>query len=82
MDQASAPEALSESHQDRIEPDAVVRPRRTHPTLFELRMGQCRFPLGSFKEPARFFCGQPVLAPRSYCPECCKRAYVPAKPKR
>jgi hypothetical protein len=50
-----------------------------HPTLFQLRSGQCRFPVGGLKEPAQFFCGKPALAPRPYCRECCQRAYVPAK---
>ena len=63
---------------DRAEAEAQ-EPTRKHPTLFELRQGQCRFPIGGFKEPARYFCGQPALAPRPYCRECCQRAYVPAK---
>ncbi len=53
-----------------------------HPTLFKLRSGQCRFPIGERLEPARFFCGKPALAPLPYCRECCQRAYVPAKLKR
>ncbi len=47
-----------------------------HPTIFELRVRHCRFPLGSFREPAVFFCGQPAELPKPYCRECCRRAYV------
>jgi GcrA cell cycle regulator len=36
----------------------------SHPTIFELRAGQCRFPLGGVREPAEFFCGK-VATPRS-----------------
>ncbi len=50
-----------------------------HPTIFELRGGQCRFPLGGSREPAVFFCGKPAAAPRPYCRECCQRAYTAMK---
>ncbi len=50
-----------------------------HPTIFELRAGQCRFPLGGPREPARFFCGKPADAPRPYCRECSQRAYTAMK---
>ncbi len=53
----------------------------THPTIFELRARQCRFPLGGFREPAVFFCGQPAEALRPYCRECCQRAYTAMKPR-
>jgi hypothetical protein len=53
-----------------------------HPTLFKLRSGQCRFPLGAPLEPARFFCGKPALVLRPYCAECWQRAYVVTRPKR
>jgi hypothetical protein len=49
------------------------------PTLFKLRAGQCRWPLGERTEPAQFFCGQPTMATKPYCRECCERAYVPAR---
>ncbi len=52
-----------------------------HPTIFELRAGQCRFPLGGSREPARFFCGKPADAPRPYCRECSQRAYTAMKPR-
>ncbi len=44
-------------------PDPEGRPMHNHPTLFKLRSGQCRFPLGERWEPARFFCGKPALVP-------------------
>ena len=47
-----------------------------HPTIFALRARHCRFPLGSFREPAVFFCGKPALWPKPYCRDCCQRAYV------
>ena len=50
-----------------------------HPTIFELRAGQCRFPLGRKNEPAEFFCGQPAVPHKPYCRECCQRAYVPIR---
>jgi GcrA cell cycle regulator len=53
-----------------------------HPTIFGLRAGQCRFPLGGPREPARFFCGKPAEASRPYCRECCLRAYVMSPPRR
>jgi GcrA cell cycle regulator len=53
----------------------------THPTIFELRAGQCRFPLGGSREPAVFFCGKPAEALRPYCRECCQRAYTARKPR-
>ena len=54
-------------------------PAHRHPTLLELRSGQCRFPIGGFREPAHLFCGAPVLPGKPYCLECCQRAYVPAR---
>ncbi len=54
---------------------------RQHPTLFELRAGQCRFPVGGPVEPARFFCGEPALPGRPYCQTCCERAYVVMRPQ-
>jgi GcrA cell cycle regulator len=53
-----------------------------HPTIFELRAGQCRFPLGGKNEPAEFFCAKPAAWPKPYCRECCQLAYVPTRPKR
>jgi GcrA cell cycle regulator len=52
-----------------------------HPTIFELRAGQCRFPLGGVREPAVFFCGKPADLPKPYCRECCQRAYTTMKPR-
>jgi GcrA cell cycle regulator len=71
-------DVLSEPDQERDGPE-VQAPARKRPTLFQLRSGQCRFPIGGPKEPAQFFCGQPALVPRPYCRECCQRAYVVAK---
>ncbi len=53
----------------------------SHPTIFELRAGQCRFPLGGMREPAVFFCGKPAQLPKPYCRECCQRAYTTTKPR-
>ncbi len=53
-----------------------------HPTIFELRTGHCRFPLGGFREPAVFFCGKPAELPMPYCRECCRRAYVSGQPRK
>ena len=53
-----------------------------HPTIFQLRTGQCRFPLGGKNKPAEFFCGKPAALPKTYCPECCLLAYVPTGSKR
>ncbi len=53
----------------------------SHPTIFELRAGQCRFPLGGTREPAVFFCGKPAQLPKPYCRECCQRAYTTTKPR-
>ncbi len=50
---------------------------KPHPTLFDLRSGQCRFPIGGPREPARYFCGKPADIPRPYCRECAQRAYKP-----
>jgi hypothetical protein len=74
--------ALSDSQHDPLGLDAPIKAMPHHPTLFKLRSGQCRFPLGGPLEPARFFCGKPALALRSYCAECCKWAYVVTRPKR
>ncbi len=57
------------------------KPLRRHPTLLELGFGQCRFPLGGFAEPVRFFCGKPAALPKPYCPECAQRAYVITRPR-
>ena len=72
---------LSDASQEQDEPEAET-PIRKHPTLFQLRSGQCRFPLGRKNEPAEFFCGKPTALPKPYCPECCLLAYVPTRPKR
>ena len=53
----------------------------SHPTIFELRAGQCRFPLGGMREPAVFFCGKPAQLPKFYCRECYQRAYTTTKPR-
>jgi GcrA cell cycle regulator len=53
-----------------------------HPTIFELRVRHCRFPLGGFREPAVFFCGKPAELPMPYCRECCRRAYVSGQPRK
>ena len=58
------------------ESESESRAAPGHPTIFELRSGQCRFPLGAPMEPPRFFCGKPAVLPRPYCRECCERAYV------
>ncbi len=52
------------------------------PTIFQLRTGQCRFPLGGKNEPAEFFCGKRAALPKPYCPECCLLAYVPTRLRR
>jgi len=57
----------------------MLAPAHKSPTLFKLRAGQCRFPIGDRLEPARFFCGQPAVATKPYCRECCERAYVPTR---
>jgi len=53
----------------------------SHPTIFELRAGQCRFPLGGVREPAEFFCGKVAAPNKPYCRECCQRAYSTMKPR-
>jgi len=78
MDGVPALDVLGETLQEHDELEPQV-PARKHPTLFQLRSGQCRFPLGGMKDPVEFFCGKPAVAPRPYCHECCQRAYVPAK---
>ena len=50
-----------------------------HPTIFELKAGQCHFPLGGKNEPAEYFCGKPAMGSKPYCRECCQRAYVPSR---
>ncbi len=77
----SAP-ALTPLSGSQHRPDPEGRPMHNHPTLFKLRSGQCRFPLGAPLEPARFFCGKPALVLRPYCAECWQRAYVVTRPKR
>ena len=57
-------------------PENEREPPRQHPNLLELRSGQCRFPLGGPRQPARFFCGKPAALPKPYCRECRQRAYV------
>ena len=58
-------------------PDPIVVPPPTLPRnlgvpepsgreLFELRAGQCRFPLGDDR-PARLFCGAPIVGTCSWC---------------
>ena len=58
-------------------PDPIVVPPPTLPRnlgvpepsgreLFELRAGQCRFPLGDDR-PARLFCGAPAVGTSSWC---------------
>jgi hypothetical protein len=81
-DEAPAVTRLSDSSHDPIGPDDPSKAMPHHPTLVELRSGQCRFPLGGPLEPARFFCGKPALALRPYCAECCQRAYVVTRAKR
>ncbi len=49
-------EPLADADAPRIESG----PARRHPTLLELRAGQCRFPLGDLMEPVQIFCGKPT----------------------
>jgi hypothetical protein len=51
MEGVPALDVLSEPLQEQDEPE-VQAPARKHPTLLQLRSGQCRFPIGGFKEPA------------------------------
>ena len=48
--------------------------------LIALREHNCRWPLGAVMDAPEFFCGQPKQVGKSYCPECCKRAYQPFRP--
>jgi hypothetical protein len=46
--------------------------------LWELKAGQCRWPLGNAFEPAKFFCGEPVKRGCSWCAEHRARAFTRA----
>ena len=48
--------------------------------LIALREYNCRWPLGAAMDAPEFFCGQPKQVGKSYCPECCKKAYQPFRP--
>ena len=68
-------------------PEATPPPRLVHEPvpargipLVELREHHCRWPLGAAMDLPEFFCGQPKLAGKSYCPKCCSRAYQPFRP--
>ena len=48
------------------QPRSVGTPELSGRELFELRAGQCRFPLGDDR-PARLFCGAPAVGTSSWC---------------
>lgn len=59
-------------------------------SILDIQSGQCRAPMWTDDQPASqrdpgewLFCGDPVLAGSSYCPECHKRFWFPPqyKPK-
>ncbi len=71
---SDAPEALAERHE---------APTKRGVAFLDLRAGQCRFPLGGFRDPPERFCGDRVAEPgKPYCPACMRRAYLPERKKR
>src|SRR3712207_6620916 len=78
---AAALPAAPSTADHRATESTASSPIGKHPTIFELRAGQCRFPLGARNEPAAFFCGKPALAPKPYCRECCQQAYITPRPR-
>ena len=46
--------------------------------LWELRLGTCRWPLGTTWEHAEYFCGEPAVPGCSWCLEHRKRAFARA----
>jgi GcrA cell cycle regulator len=46
--------------------------------FFDLRHGQCNFPVGSLNDPPKWFCGEPALIGKPYCEGHCSTAYVKA----
>lgn len=43
------------------------------------RVVPCCFPIGDVKSRDFRFCGKPSKAGKPYCPDCCRRAYVPRR---
>lgn len=46
-------------------------------TLVELERGDCKFPVGDPRTPDFGFCAQPRVPGKTYCIDCCQRAYKP-----
>lgn len=44
-------------------------------TIFELRQFDCRWPLGETHAVAEFYCGDPVVLGKAYCPDHCRVAF-------
>ncbi len=55
----------------------MARPAHSEPrvSIWDLRVGTCRWPLGGPWEPVEFFCGQPTVPGCSWCQEHRKRAF-------
>lgn len=50
-------------------------------SFLKLREGMCKFPLGSLREPASRFCGEPTEIGVVYCEKCRHRAFMAKRPK-
>lgn len=50
-------------------------------SFLKLREGMCKFPLGSLREPASRFCGEPTAVGLVYCEKCRHRAFTVKRPK-
>ncbi|MBM3654915.1 MAG: hypothetical protein FJX06_19280 [Alphaproteobacteria bacterium] len=53
--------------------NADWRPRRL--SLLELKVGDCRYPLGDPRDDDFAFCGAPAPIDKPYCPHCARLAY-------
>ncbi len=71
---ATGKKQTGESQESQEIREAREAPRR--PAVADLHALPCQWPFGDPGDEDFHFCGAPVLASRSYCPEHCARAYV------
>lgn len=81
LPEGAEPKTVEEllEEQDSLEPPILEdnRPPGSK-TIFEVRMCECRWPLGAMMDKPEFFCAQPTAVNQSYCADHAKIAYVPA----
>jgi GcrA cell cycle regulator len=62
-------------------PEDLAIPVEQRRTLFDLKHGQCKWPVGHPNKPDFFFCGDSVTTNLPYCAMHAKRAYLPVTKK-